>query len=250
MNLLDYQRAVMRVSFDLSPSPQDLARLGDDARWQTYRHMVRSRLEGMAEIAFKRAREVVGEQAFAQSFARFLAQSGAKSPLIREVTAAFGRFAQTDLTVLQTAPAHAPDVFAFELAKWEVAYAPARYPVLGQACVRELDFEGTAVLNPVLRQLSLAREALPFCDLDVAPSGDRFALLVYRPPHNEVRWWAVSPFLAGLVARFERGQGSVADAVRAVASEQERTVDEGLLEELATDLTLAVQRGVLLGVRD
>lgn len=252
MSLLEYQRALMRVSLELTPRAEDLALLGDEERFRMYRHMVRSRLEGMAEVAFKRARELVGEPAFAASYARFLAQGGPQSPLIREVTAAFGRFAQSDAALLAAQPAHVPDLFAFELAKWEVAYAPASYPVLGEAGLRELDFEGKPVLNPVLKRLTLDRAVLPFCDLDVAPQGDaaQFCLLVYRPLHNDVRWWALSPFFAGLVARFEQGQQSLADAVRAEADLQARAVDEALLEELATDLTLAVQRGVLFGVRD
>ncbi len=252
MNLLDYQRAVTRVSFDLEPSLQDLALLGDETRWRMYRHMVRGRLQGMAELAFTRSREVVGELAFAASFSRFLAKGGPQSPLIRDVTSAFGSFAQADAQLLASAPAYARDLFAFELAKWQVAFEPARYPVLGEDGLRELDFEGIPVLNPVLKRLTLDRTTLPFCDLELAPKGDAtcFDLLVYRPSHNEVRWWAIAPFFGGLIARLEQGQHSLAAAVRAVADEQGRPVDEVLLEELATDLTLAVQRGVVFGVRD
>ena len=251
MNLTDYQRTVMRVSFDREPSALDLAALGEESRWRTYRHMVRSRLEAMAEVAFKRTRELVGEATFVDGFARFLAESGARSPLIREVTAAFGEFAQADAVLLSSAPAHTRDVLAFELAKWQVAYLAAQLPVLGEAGVRELDFEGKPVLNPVLRQLTLSRAALPCCDLPSAPGdGDTFDMLVYRPPHHEVRWWAVSAFFAGFIARVQQAEHSVADAGRRVAERQHRAIDEALLEELATDLTLAVQRSVLFGVRD
>lgn len=248
MSLAAYQRAMLRVSFALEPSADDLTLLGDEARFRMYRHMVRSRLEGMAQVAFKLSLRRAGESAFLASYARFLAVGGAKSPLIREVTAAFGRFAQKDSALLANAPSELSDLLAFELAKWEVAYLPAELPADG--ALSELDFEGTPVLNPVLRRLSLSPSVLGACEVP-APELDtsgRFSLLVYRPQAvNDVRWWAIGPFFAGLLSAIERGR-NVASAVQEVAAAQGREVDEALLEELATDLTLAVQRGVLLGV--
>ncbi len=253
MNLADYQRAVLRVSLALEPSAADLALLGDEARFRMYRHMIRSRLEGMAEVAFKGTYALVGESAMQASFARFLAEVGPRSRLIREVITDFGRFAQGDRGLLDGAPPQTSDVLGFELAKWEVAYRPAHYPALGESGMRELDFEGRPVLNPTLRQLRLASQMLATCKLNPTPAtqGSHFALLVYRPPAlNDVRWWAVGAFFAALTERFMCGDGSVAEAVQAVAHDQQRAVDQALLDELATDLTLAVQRGVLLGVRD
>jgi len=248
MNVADYQRAVMRVSFALEPSPADLALLGDEKRFRMYRHMVRSRLEGMAELAFKLSLARAGHAAFLASYARFLASGGAKSPLIREVTAAFGRFARKDAELLALTPPDLSDLVLFELAKWEVAYLPAA--PIAEAGLSELDFEGKPVLNPTLRRLSLNPEVLPACEVPAPVFGadGRFHLLVYRPSTvNDVRWWAIGPFFAAVLERIETG-ANIATAVSEVASTQGRAVDEALLEELATDLTLAVQRGVLLGV--
>lgn len=253
MNLADYQRAVLRLSLALEPSAADLALLGDEARFRLYRHMIRSRLAGMAEVAFKGTYDLVGEPAMQASFARFLAEVGPRSRLIREVIADFGRFAQRDRSLLDRTPPETADLLCFELAKWEVAYVPAHYPALGERGLREFDFEGQAVMNPTLRQLRLAAPVLATCKLSPVPAiqGSHFALLVYRPPAlNDVRWWVVGAFFAALTQRLVRGDGSVAEAVQAVAHDQQRAVDETLLDELATDLTLAVQRGVLLGVRD
>lgn len=252
MRLAEYQRAVMRVSFDLEPSASDLALLGDEQRFRMYREMIRGRLEDMAQIAFKLALAEVGEAAFRASFARFLAAGGVRSPYIREVVAAFGVFAAEDRALLDAAPDTARDLFLFEHAKWEVAYVPAQVPRIGDDGLRELDFEGYPVLNPVLRVLSLSGALRERCEVPTAPlSGDgRFVLLVYRPHQgNDVRWWGVSPFFARLLAHFQSGERTVADAVRGAADQERRAVDESLLEELATDLTLAVQRGVVLGVR-
>lgn len=260
MKLAEYQRAVMRVSFDLEPSASDLALLGDEQRFRMYREMIRGRLEGMAEIAFKLALAQVGEAAFHGSFARFLAAGGVRSPYIREVVAAFGLFAAEDRALLDAASNAVPDrtpettrdLFLFEHAKWEVAYVPAQLPRLGDDGLRELDFEGYPVLNPVLRVLSLSAALRELCEVPTAPAtaDGRFILLVYRPHQgNDVRWWGVSPFFARLLAHFQIGERTVADAVRAAADQERREVDESLLEELATDLTFAVQRGVVLGVR-
>ncbi len=252
MSLAEYQRAVMRVSFDLEPSASDLVLLGDEERWRMYREMIRGRLEDMAKVAFKLTLAQVNEPAFGASFARFLAAGFVRSPFIREVVAAYGMFAAEDRALLDAAPEITRDLLLFEHAKWELAYLPVRIPMLGHEGLRELDFEGYPVLNPALRVLSLAAALRECCDLPSVPTdaNGRFVLLVYRPPQvSEVRWWAVSPFFARLIANFQTGASPVADAVRAAADQARRSVDAGLLEELATDLTLAVQRGVVLGVR-
>ncbi len=249
MNLAEYQRAVLRVSFEHEPSEHDLALLGDATRFRMYRHMVRTRLLGMAKVAYKGTLTLVGEEAFAACFARFLAERPPASRLIRDVVHAFGEFALDDSMLFVEAPAHARDVLGFEQAKWGVAYQAAVLPRLGDEGLREVDFEGRPVLNPVLRVLRLAHP-VHLTSVD-GPVPKPTTLLVYRPPaSDEIRWWSPGQLFGALVEHVRaHPESPLVESLRAAANEFGRALDATLLEELAGELTLAVERGVLLGVR-
>jgi hypothetical protein len=248
MNLAEYQRAFMRVSLALEPSADDLVLLGDEARFRMYRHMIRTRLESMAKVAFHTTCSLTGEAAFSAAFARYLAEHGPRTPLIRDVIAGFGGFAEQDQVLLARSPESAA-ALRFERAKWEVAYQPGVFAQVGRDGVRELDFEGSLVLSPVLRVLDLEypvhrgepelRERRPL------------SLLVYRPPSSDdVRWYPTTPFFAALVRRAQASQAEpLSMTVRQTAGELARPLDQELLEELSDQLTLAMQRAVVAGVR-
>jgi hypothetical protein len=253
MDLLAYQRAFMRMSFAREPAPEDVALLGNQAAALLYRHMIRTRLEGMAKVAFKLSVELLGEGAFAACFARYLAAAPPKSPLIREVIAEFGPFAQSDAAVHAAGPACLADLLRFEEAKWRLAYAPA--PSVDRASLRELDFAGAPVWNPLLRLLSLAypvHTATTAGGSGAQLARDACALFMYRPPgSDEVRWYKADPFFAALVRHAQaRARASFGELIPVVARECGSAVDQELLESLATSLTLALERGVLLGVLD
>jgi hypothetical protein len=249
VNLAEYQRAMIADSFALEPSAQGELALGNPERFRLYRHMIRTRLLGMAQVAFKQSLAICGERPFAACFERHLAQHPPRSPLIRDVIAAFGEYARADRELLAGAPLELPDMLCFELAKWTLAYWPCVRPKLGEGGVRELDFEGALVLNPVLQLLRLAHP------VHTALAGEAIAeaeteLLVYRPEGvDEVRWYVAEPLFAGIVRRAAEAEQTLAGLVRSVAEQQGRGLDEELLQTLASSLTLAVQRGVVVGVR-
>lgn len=250
MRLVDYQRTVMRVCFDETPSEHDLEALGQADRYRdVYRHMVRARLENMARVAFKSTLAIVGDPFFSLAFSRYLAERPPMSPLIREVIADFGAFAEQH-AVFADAPRFVSDMLAFERAKWEVAYQEAATPKLGVEGLRELDFDGALVLNPVLRLLSLAHPV----HRDGREAWEKPAptwLLVYRPSErDEIRWWSTSALFATIVARVQQGHREpLSRAVRVAVEALSLTLDQALLEKLTDNLTLAVERTVVLGVR-
>jgi len=244
MTLVEYQRAFSRVCFALEPSQDDLALLGGNApRWRLYRDMVRARMRKMARTAFERSVRAMGESAFDACYERYLAQQKPRSALIREVTVEVGEFALSD-PELRLSP-FARDMLRFELTKWELAYLPAPAP----PPVRDFDFDGPPVLNPVFRVLRLT---YPVHRDDVAPERPTAtALFVYRPARvHAVRWWSPDAFGAAFFEGLLAGTASVADAVRDAAAQANETLDASLLERLSTLLTLAVERGVLLGTQD
>ena len=250
MNLVEYQRTVLRVCFDAEASPSDLESLGGSAVWtDVYRPMVRRRLRNMAKTAYGRALGEVGDAGFDASFSRFLVERPPASGLIREVIAAYGTFAQADTELLSGTAPHVAELFAFEQAKWEIGYVPGHYPAVGEQGVRDFDFQGEVVLNPTLRLLHFRHNVqTPAADGGCVAGETR--LLVYRPPEvDAARWFAVDHFPAVLFERWLGGAPAVADGIRAAATASGRAVDESLLGELSNVLTLAVQRGVVIGAR-
>lgn len=249
MNLIEYQRALIHGSFAAEESEPSRQVFADPARFRLYRHMIRTRLHGMVRVAFRQARALVGEQSFEASFDRYLARKPPRSPLIRDVIAGFGPFARGDTALLEGAAGQLSDLLWFEEAKWRLAYQPCQRPRLGEDGVRELDFEGAPVLNPLLERLTLAYPVHTLAgEGTLAPIPT--TLLVYRPDGiDEVRWCAADPLFAAILQRAAQGSETLAELVRAVAEQQGRALDEALLESLASSLTLALQRGVLIGVR-
>lgn len=250
MELADYQRAFMRMSFALEPDERDLAALGGREAALLYRHMIRARLIGMAKVAYKGALAALDEGAFADSFARFLDQAPPHSPWIRDVIADFGPFARADARLASGAPSYLHDLLCFEEHKWRLAYLLA--PAAERGALRELDFVGRPVWNPVFRCLTLEHpvHTLESARGELAP--EPCELFMYRPPgSDEVRWYKADAFFAALVRESHASaERSLGELVSALASARGVTVDQALLESLATSLTLAVERGVLLGVVD
>lgn len=232
MELEAYQRALLGLCF-APREPPELPGFG------LYRELVRSRFLGMARMAFRGTCALLGERAFVDSFAGYLAATPPTSPYIREVIAAFASYAELDRTLLAAAP-HARCLLRFEAAKWQVANASATV----DAAVREVDFDGVLVLNPTLRALEL--EYL-VAESDT-PARDPHMLLVYRrPDHDDVRWYRASPVLAELLAQALGEPQPLATLVQNIGAKHSR--DQELLEGLASALTVAVERGVVLGVR-
>lgn len=247
--LREYQRGVLRLAFAEQVHEADLQVFGDPSRAELYRHMIRTRLCGMSKVAFKRSLQVLGQAAFEQSFSRFLARCPPKSPFIREVVEAFGPFARADTQLLQGAPPFVSDLLRFEESKWRVAYRPVPRLRVGEGGVREFDFEGAMVLNPTLEVLPLSHAVH---ELDEGGCRDgALTLLVYRRgDERDVHWYAPDAFFAGVLQRAQQATRPLAALVRETAAAQGLPLDEALLERLATSVTFALEREVLIGSRD
>lgn len=251
MDLASYQRAFMRMSFAAEPEAEDLACVGASEAALLYRHMIRTRLLGMAKVAFRVSCELLGESAFDACFARSLAANPPTSPLIREVIAEFAPFARGDAALLASGPAFLTDLLRFEEEKWRLAYALSPDGI--RAPLAELDFVGAPVWNPLLSLLPLAHPVHTLSSgVGAVLAAEPCDLFMYRPPTNdEVRWYKADPFFAALVRRSRAHPAlSFGELIPGVAEARGVPVDHDLLESLATSLTLAVERGVLLGVLD
>ena len=247
MNLREYQQALVRISLAEEPPAAELSRLGQEQGFALYRHMIRTRLLGMTKIAFQHSHAAVASGAFEACFARYLVARPPRSPFIRDVVADFAPFARADAALLAEGAAFLPDLLAFEEHKWRLSYLAGEYPSLGEDGLRELDFEGRPVWNFSLRVLPLVYA------VHVSPSAPEPAageLLMYRPRGvDEVRWYVGDPFFVALLTRSWSCAETLAELVQRVAAARAQAVDAALLEALATSLTLALERGLLLGVR-
>lgn len=233
MTLAAYQDALCALAFGREPP----AALADFA---VYREMIRARLFGMAQVAFRRSWALVGVRPCDASFARYLATQPPTSPLVREVIADFAPFAVDD-ELGDEAP-FARDLLRFEAAKWRASDAPFAPP----GALAEVDFEGTLVLNPTLSVLMLAHSV----DQDVPAPAAPHALLVYRrADEDDVHWYRASSLFGALLQRAQGGDYAFGALLREALSARALVADEALLSELAGELALAVERSVLLGVR-
>lgn len=240
MKLADYQRALSLLAF----GPDEPS--GDMAAFALYRTLIRGRLFDMARRAYRLAWTRVGAHACDASFARYLHALPPKSPLLREVIASYAPFGGGDAALFTHAP-FAPDLLRFEAAKWCVADAPSPPP----PALSEVDFVRPLVLNPTLTVLSLAHPVDRADDLqtDMVRCAD-FALLVYRRPEDDdVHWYRASPLFGALVRGAEDGTRALGAVLAEEVAARGLAVDEARLSALAGELAVAVERGVVLGVR-
>jgi hypothetical protein len=242
MELEAYHRALLALCFE----PQQ--RAPTLPGFALYGEMVRARFMTMAKVAFRRSFVAIGEQPLRASFERYLSQAPPSSPFIREVIAGFAQFAERDRALLASAPPYARDLMCFESATWQTANALELPP---SQQLLEVDFERVLVLNSTLRVLSL-EYAVIAADGSASerPAADRHVLLVYRRPgHDDVRWYRVSNVLGALfeLAHDAGNRRRLSDLVRLAVERSGESVDELLLERLASGLSLAVERGVVLG---
>lgn len=238
MELEAYHQALLTLCF--APAPGE----GMLPGFELYRDMVRARLLGMARVAFRRAFALTGDAAASASFARYLARTPPDSPLIREVIGGFAAHVESDRALLAGAPDEALDTFRFEAAKWRVASA-LEQPLT--SAPGEVEFDRVLVLNTTLTLLPLAHPVWEESDAARARR-DPHTLLVYRRPgQDEVRWYRAPALLACMFELHLGAARPLAELVQEAVAERRERVDEALLEQLASGLTTAVERGVVLG---
>lgn len=248
MKLAEYQRELLRLSFTEQASVEDFAAFGADReRFFLYRNMIRSRLVGMAKQAFRGTREVLGDAWLEDAFARYLAQSPPRSAFIRDVIADFGPvlaelLASRQLSAQQ--PAFAVDLARFEESKWRIAYRESP-----EVQATELSFELSPLFNPALTLLPLEHAVHEREGLDCAQKS--LNLLIYRPPAaDDIRWYPAHPLFSAIYTdATEDPARPLSELVRQAAEAMGHALDDSLLGTLATEVTLALQRGVLLGSR-
>jgi len=243
--LVDLERAVVALCFGPMPSPQELERVGDPRIWGLYRRLVRGRFREEYKRAFKRSFALLGREVFEDVLAHHFAHDPPRTRFFYAIAAELARSAVPYLRARADVAAHAADLVAYEATLWTVSDLP---DVLDEA-PGEVGFDKRAVLAPALQLLALDHPVHEkSADGTCAPRSTH--LCVYRRPEDKrARTWAVNGVSHDLLVRFARGDETIADSVRHVATARGVIVDEAFLDGLSTVLASAMQRGVLLGGR-
>jgi len=240
--LADQLKAMQHVCFDLEPSEADLAALGSRERWLVYRDLVRSRLINVVGVALARTKRVAGDGAFGRTIDEWLATGGPKTRYFRHIPHELFEFAHPRWRDQE--PAWLSDLARYEIAKWNVRYAPPnRIPT------SEFAFDRIPVLNPALQVLRLSypvhREPTPASGYDEEPS----IVCVYRDRHHEPVPWKLNPLAASLVEAWARATKPVTETVQEVAAAHGTEIGPVFVEKLSAMTADALERGILLGGR-
>ncbi|MCA9530580.1 MAG: putative DNA-binding domain-containing protein [Myxococcales bacterium] len=283
MSLAEHQRTALRVCFDAEPSEADLAIIGSAERWLVYRGMVRRRLQRVAKAALPRTEGALGEPRFDALLDAWFGAGGPRTPFFRAVPEEQAAFLRSHLGASD--PPWADDLLRYETAQWRARYAlgePSR-PVVEFAFDRAPAVNPTLELlrlgHPVQtletdlpRERAAAAETEARADVDGAldgaaperqPDGARAeaereaghrydpeptTVCVYRRPGEvQARTFVLNDVAAALVEAWIRGDETVTDSVRAVASRLGCVIDQVFIDDLSTMLADFLDRGLLLG---
>jgi hypothetical protein len=244
MTLAATQQAALELCFGPEPRSEQFALLGDERIWRLYRELVRKRLRSEIKHALPRTVAATGDAAFERAFDSFL---NSQPPRTRFFHAVVGSFAASSLASFRSDRSLAPwtgDLCEFEAVRYCVAD-------LADDCVRaavEFSFDRKAVLSPTVRLLTLnfAVHAAPTSDGGYAAGA--YHLCVYRPSTaTKASHFVLNPLTHDLMQRLLAGDESVAQAVKAVASQRKVAVDQAFLEGLCSVLADFIERGVIVG---
>ena len=235
MSLADYQAAVTRVCFDAEPRPADLAQLGHESRWLTYRSMVRARIERIMRTALPKSVHQLAAT-FDTLFAGWLAEESPRSPLYRELPLAFARYLEKRVEE----PA-LKERLRYEATCWRLRSAAVATPEID-----ELSFEAPIVMNPAMELLAFEHRV----HVKGEATADPTHLLVYRAADFRVVTLEMNALGFALV------QGWCADDERTLAESVKHTLaslgeESGprFIDSLGTMLADYLERGVVLGSR-
>ena len=245
MALVDLERAVVALCFGPMPSEEQLAAVGEPRVWGVYRRLVRSRFREEHKRAFKRTYALLGREAFEDVLVHHLAHDPPRTRYFHAIAAELARSAVPYLRARADVPAYAADLLAYEAALWTVSDLP---DWLAEA-PSEVGFDKRPVLAPALRLLALDHPVHDARAEALYAPKPTYLCVHRRPQDKRARTWVVNAMSHALLLRFSRGDETIADSVRHVASARGAAVDTRFVDGLSSVLATAIERGVLLGGR-
>lgn len=242
MSLADVQRAVTRVCFSSTPSPEDLALVGSRERWMLYRSMVRDRLEKMVGSGLPRTKAALGDEAFLALVRAWFDADPPSSRYIREVVPAF--LAHSSAAIAKSGVPFARDLATYECAVWEVGYDERELP-----SAAEFGFDVVPLVNPTLRLFDVAYNVNERPKEGATYLEKPLHLCVFRKRDDKAGSWTLNDMANDMMKRFVRGEETVTETVKAVASARGVTITQKFVSDLAGLLAGLIEQGAILGAR-
>ncbi|PCC75605.1 Uncharacterized conserved protein, UPF0276 family [Nannocystis exedens] len=224
----------------------------DPARLLVYRQLIRRQVRGVLADLLPRTAAARGQAAFELDADAWLAESGPRSRLLRDLPGEFAAWAGPRWSNervpedMPRAPAWLGDLSRHELLLHEVGAAPLRPPADPRpfALDARLEFDPSARLG----RFAFTVHELPD-EPDVAPRREPTALLLYRDREHAVRTLHLSPLAEALLdALLARGT-TVEQAVREAAEVTGAALDGEFLGRVSALLADLGERGAVRGAR-
>jgi hypothetical protein len=248
MSLVELQRAVLELGFGVEPTPAEYAALGDARVWGIYRELIRKRLRGELVHALPRTHAAAGAATFAQAFEHFLRADPPRTRFFHAVVGSFAASAVPWLRAAPNLPVQLADLCEYEATLWSVADLAERPTA---EALLEFEFERVPVLSNTMRLLHLRHPVHVESAAEQSDSPDDFYLCVYRRRDaSKASHFVLNAVGFALMERFARGDETVSEAIRQVASERGVSVDAPFLEGLCSVLADFLERGIILGGRE
>lgn len=229
----------------VSAEDADALRAGGLERLLVYRSLVQGTLESALEASIPRTLSRLGPL-FQEFFQRFLVEQGPRSHYIRDTTTEFLDFCEPIWTADSRVPAYLVEYARYEALHIEVASTPPRPP---RAQPMPLDLDAGLAFTETARLVvyQFAVHELPE-DLEDQTEPERrdTRLFVYRSPEHFVRYLAVSPVAAAILARLMQG-ASLRESLAEAAAEHRAELDDALLSGAARLLSDLSDRQAVLG---
>ncbi len=242
----DLQRSLARVCFDATPSPDDIAALGDDpARWLLYRVMVRGRFVDTLIEALPRFAAALGRERLTAAVDAWLAEAPPTTRYVRELSIDFARLLDASPEVI---PAGAAP-WTRDVARYEAAVMHghiAHDPTPDDPTLLDFDMALAPALCPAQRFLRVSWGVHRGGEPEPAP----FALVVYRAPVTDaIEVLELTPIAGDIYELFTRGDRSVTACAQEALARHDSGAGAVFIESFAGLLGDLMDRGILLGGR-
>ena len=261
--LAELQRFMQRVvalpdvdelAFPESLDPRDAATLANaDPRHVTvYRRLIRGTLKGSLKLQFPLTAARLSEH-HPRDVELFCEQELPRSQVLRDVAFEFVAWATPRWRDDEQIADFLVDLARYELLEFDVYCARRRVPQqAAEPCADELDaglgvyFDSSARLG----HFDYAVHELPDDEQDRSePRREVVALLGYRDGENAFQRMELSALAAAIIERLWLDGEPLGSAVKAACDDLEQSLDQSVIDGIATVLADLAERGVVLGAR-
>ncbi len=216
-------------------------------RLLVYRRLVFNRFLSAVEMSIPRSAIRRGRAAFRADVAAFLERKGSRSPYLRDIASEFVSWVVPEWGEDPGVPEYLPDLARHELLSFEIASVKDEpVPVAGQ----ELDLGRGALFQRSARVVhyEFAVHELPADEDDLTePARQEVSLLAYRDRDHRVRYLALGPVAAGVLAELIDRESNLRESIERGCLAAGVETDDEILAGVAELLADLAERGVLLG---